>query len=64
MRRALLVALLLVGCASVDEGEANATCGTDSECEAECRADLRPDEDASVCAVDLTPVSEGEASEG
>lgn len=28
-------------------------CGTDIECEAECREFLRPDEDPSVCDIDL-----------
>lgn len=28
-----------------------ATCSTDSECEAQCREDLRPDEDPSVCSI-------------
>ena len=26
-------------------------CSTDSECEAQCREDLRPDEDPSVCNI-------------
>ena len=28
-----------------------ATCSTDSECEAQCREDLRPDEDPNVCNI-------------
>lgn len=28
------------------------TCETDTDCEAQCRADLRPDEDPAVCEVE------------
>lgn len=31
-------------------------CGTDTECEEQCLAELRPDEDPAVCAVSLAPV--------
>ena len=34
----------------------DAGCSTDSECESQCLADLRPDEDPAVCAISLAAV--------
>ena len=61
MRGALKAALLalalalvlapLFGCASTVE--LAEVCGTDTECEQQCLAELRPDEDPNVCAVSL-----------
>ena len=34
----------------------DAGCSTDSECQAQCVEELRPDEDPAVCAVSLEPV--------
>ena len=52
---ALLAALavVLVGCAAPLELADG--CATDTECEQQCLADLRPDEDPAVCAVSLEP---------
>ena len=47
----LSLALLLSGCVA-PLGLADG-CGTDTECELQCLADLRPDEDPAVCAVSL-----------
>ena len=47
--------LALAGCATPDALYADG-CSTDTECEEQCMADLRPDEDAAVCAVSLAVV--------
>ena len=47
----LSLAVALSGCAA--PGELADGCATDTECEAQCLADLRPDEDPAVCAVSL-----------
>ena len=50
---ALAVSLVLAplfGCAGIDLADG---CSTDTECELQCLADLRPDEDPAVCAVSL-----------
>ena len=50
----LSLALLLFGCAA--PGELADGCSTDTECESQCLADLRPDEDPAVCAISLAAV--------
>ena len=53
MLRTVLLSALLMGCAAAPLDLAS--CSTDTECEEACLADLRPDEDAAVCAVSLEP---------
>ena len=50
MIRTVTLALLLGGCAHEQLAE---VCGTDTECESQCLAELRPDEDPNACAVSL-----------
>ena len=50
----LSLAVALSGCAApIDLADG---CSTDTECESQCLADLRPDEDPAVCAISLAPV--------
>lgn len=47
----LLAAAWAYGAAS-NIPEEPATCETDTDCEVQCRADLQPDEDESICDVE------------
>lgn len=53
MRYLIPLAVLLAGCA-LQPVELAEGCGTDTECEEQCIADLRPDESPEVCAISLT----------
>ena len=48
-----VLAVALFGCALPVELADG--CSTDSECQAQCLEDLRPDEDPAVCEISLAP---------
>lgn len=50
----LIVAAWGAGAGYIEQREAQYVdgCTTDSECEEQCRAEIRPDEDPSICDVE------------